>query len=145
VCSTEACKRRVLILYLHDGKLRCRTCHDLKYPSQREISPLGRAKRRTLKAAERIGINTRSGLPGESYPSKPHGMHHKTFIRLAEAYLEALEHWLDLSIAYNEECRVSNIATLEAMIAENDDLLAEEDSAQSDADPYAEEDEQQTL
>ena len=143
LCSNEDCERpRVLLLYYDNGRLLCRNCQDLQYPSQRGISQLGRAKIRTRKALQRLGVP--SGLERD-FQGKPHRMHHRRFLRLAENYIEARLEWKRLTELNEEQCRVRNIATLKAMIAEKDDLLPEEDGAQSKADPYAEEDQQEPL
>jgi hypothetical protein len=113
LCSNEDCERpRVLLLYYHNGRLLCRNCQDLAYPSQREISELGRAKRRTRKALQRLGVP--SGLERD-FQGKPHGMHHRTFLRLAEKYVEERLEWKRLTLAYNEACRVRNQHHLKAI------------------------------
>ncbi len=79
VCPGEGCARRVAILYgPGPGRLLCRRCRDLTYESQWE-DQIARAKRRVEKA--------RSRLPPSG--ARPKGMHHSTFLKLTQDYLDA--------------------------------------------------------
>lgn len=72
-----SCRRRCRILY--GGRVyRCRTCHGLKYESQYE-PPWVRAASRAGKIRERLGG---SGSFDECFPSKPKGMHWRTYDQL---------------------------------------------------------------
>lgn len=80
VCPGSGCRRRVALLYLGGRNLLlCRHHLDLAYPSQRE-SALFRTKRKAEKARPRLGPNKNP---------RPKGMHHSTFVRLANKYAEA--------------------------------------------------------
>lgn len=72
------CDQLVETIYLI-GNARCRTCHRLVYPSQRERE-LDRACRKVRKIRERIGVDL-CALDGPCY-GKPKGMHWKTFDRV---------------------------------------------------------------
>ena len=107
MCSSEPCPQpRRAILYLARGKPRllCRDCLDLQYPSKRETD-LGRAKRKTHQALQRLGVPS-----GElaDFQGKPKNMHHSTFVRLGHEYLQAREHWARLTKAYNDQCAIRN-------------------------------------
>ena len=81
VCPGEECGRRVAILYgPKSGQLLCRHCRNLTYESQRTWY-LGRAEWRTKMARSRLAPDG----------GRLKGMHHTTFVRLARAYLEALQ------------------------------------------------------
>ncbi|PLS87272.1 MAG: hypothetical protein CYG60_02820 [Actinobacteria bacterium] len=81
VCPGEGCARRVAILYGPSPRQPlCRRCRDLAYESQREDG-IARAKRRAEKA--------RSRLPPSG--TRPKGMHHATFQKLAQDYQSASE------------------------------------------------------
>ena len=73
------CGRRVAVLYdAGAGGFFCRYCNDLAYQTQRE-SWLGRM---ALKAQR---LRHRLGAPGgllEEFPTKPKGMHRRTYVRL---------------------------------------------------------------
>lgn len=70
------CARRVMKLYGWGGQFRCRNCHRLAYRTQRE-KPIDRVQTRANKIRKRLG-----GQPGvEMMPSKPKGMHWKTYHR----------------------------------------------------------------
>ncbi len=81
VCPGEGCARRVAILYgPGPGQLLCRYCRDLTYQSQRTWE-LGRAERRTEKAAARLAADG----------GRPKGMHHTTYLKLTRDYLDAVQ------------------------------------------------------
>lgn len=73
-----SCHRRVLKLYAR-GEFRCRQCHRVSYPSQRERES-DRAQRRANQIRKRLG-----GEPGwHNVPARPKGMHRQTYLRLAD-------------------------------------------------------------
>jgi hypothetical protein len=75
ICPASACGRRVAVLY--GGSLfACRVCHNIVYESQHE-APHYRALRRFHKVIEKLG-----GEPSDGIPSKPKGMHWRTYNRL---------------------------------------------------------------
>lgn len=77
------CGEHTLHLY-RLGHFACRECHDLSYPSQRERES-DRAQRRANKIRRRLG-----GEPGwHQVPSKPKGMHMRTYVKLVGEILEA--------------------------------------------------------
>jgi hypothetical protein len=96
VCPAEGCGRRVAILYF--GKIfSCRHCCRLVYPSQRQSS-----NERALRKAQaiRIKLGGSSGVVGpialaigvpkqEDFPTKPLGMHWRTYKRLRRQAEEA--------------------------------------------------------
>lgn len=83
-CPAKGCGARVAKLY--GGEIfACRKCHDLTYPSQKELC-YQRAFRRADKIRERLGWETGfDSLPGE----KPKGMHWTTFGRLTSELAHA--------------------------------------------------------
>ena len=78
LCPTRDCGRRVAILY-GGGIFACRYCHDLAYPSQREVG-YDRAARRANKIRQRLGWE--QGVLNRKGWRKPVGMHWTTFSRL---------------------------------------------------------------
>ena len=82
------CQRRCRILY-GGGRFYCRKCYRLKYQSQSEDSAQ-RAITRAQATRKRLG-----GFEGidDPFPTKPKGMHWKTYNRLAEADDEAGQRW----------------------------------------------------
>jgi len=77
------CTRRVLHLYGFSRYL-CRHCHGLCYPSQRE-SDGDRAQRRANRIRVELG-----GEPGwQNIPSRPKGMHRRTYDRLINKIIVA--------------------------------------------------------
>lgn len=93
-CPAKGCGARVAKLY--GGEVfACRKCHDLTYPSQKEVG-YQRAFRRADKIRERLGWETGfDSLTGE----KPKGMHWTTFDRLTS------------ELAYAERIAYAGIAT----------------------------------
>jgi hypothetical protein len=94
----KRCGRRVAILYGPGKYFLCRHCYDLRYESQREDKK-DRALRRAQKVRQRLGG---SANILESFPERPKGMHHDTYMRLFREHHEAeMEHlvgvreWLD--------------------------------------------------
>jgi hypothetical protein len=88
----------VAILYGPGKYFLCRHCYDLRYESQREDKK-DRALRRAQKVRQRLGG---SANILESFPERPKGMHHDTYMRLFREHHEAeMEHlvgvreWLD--------------------------------------------------
>ena len=104
ICPGDGCGRRVAVLYGRRLFL-CRRCHDLAYPSTRE-DPGERALRRARKIRERLGGSANLLEP---LPSKPKGMHWRTYARLAReeeaaerirqaefaAWMERTSAWID--------------------------------------------------
>ena len=77
------CTRRVLQLY-GLGRYLCRHCHGLCYPSQRECDS-DRAQRRANRIRVELG-----GEPGwQNIPSRPKGMHRRTYDRLINKIIVA--------------------------------------------------------
>lgn len=79
------CSRRVAILYVDAGMLRCRRCLGLRYASQREM-PRDRALRRARAARLRLGGTADVTAP---LPARPRGMRRATFARLCQRAIEA--------------------------------------------------------
>lgn len=75
-----ACDRRVALLYGPGTTFACRHCYDLAYESTRE-EVYERQLRKAQAIRRRLGG---SGNMLESFPSKPKGMHWKTYWRLYE-------------------------------------------------------------
>ena len=83
-----SCHSRCRIIY--GGALfRCRRCHHLKYDTQYE-PPFARAATRALKIRERLG--DKGGID-DPFPSKPKGMHWKTYERLQAREERMQEAW----------------------------------------------------
>jgi hypothetical protein len=78
ICPGCSARRRVL--HCHLARFRCRQCHDLAYPSTREDAQ-GRSIRREVKLQTWLGAS-RNGL--FRIPSKPRGMHWRTYARAVE-------------------------------------------------------------
>jgi hypothetical protein len=76
--SCPGCQRRCRILY-GGAYFRCRNCQGLRYESQYE-APVFRAVSQRHKLRERLGQLDSLEAP---FPSKPKGMHWKTYRRLA--------------------------------------------------------------
>jgi len=77
------CTRRVLHLY-GISRYLCRHCHGLCYPSQRECDS-DRAQRRANRIRVELG-----GEPGwQNIPSRPKGMHRRTYDRLINKIIVA--------------------------------------------------------
>ena len=77
ICPARGCGRRVALLY--SGSIfACRHCHQLAYPSQREVG-YDRATRKADRIRDRLGWEP--GILNWS-GGKPKGMHWKTFYRL---------------------------------------------------------------
>ena len=71
------CRNRRAVLYGADGRFRCSACHGLAYSSTRE-GPCERNRRRAAGLRRRLGYT-----PGAfSVPSKPPGMHRRTYERI---------------------------------------------------------------
>ncbi len=78
VCPGAGCGRRAAVLY--GGRFfRCRRCHDLADESPRR-SPGGRALGKAQRVRARLG-GTANML--EPFPSRPKGMHRRTYERVA--------------------------------------------------------------
>lgn len=78
LCPAKGCGRRVAILY-GGAIFACRHCHQLAYPSQREVD-YDRAARRADKIRRRLGW--KQGILNPKGWEKPKGMHWRTFERL---------------------------------------------------------------
>lgn len=72
------CYRRIATLYQGGKYFLCRHCLNLAYESQNE-SDADRIMRKAQNIRERLGG---SGSMAEPFPSKPKGMHWKTYLRL---------------------------------------------------------------
>jgi hypothetical protein len=92
------CGRRVAILYGYDELFECRQCCGLVYESQSE-SPTFRSLRRAHAIRERLG-----GDPDvfSFFPTKPLGMHWRTYERLRAQGLAADRRTLDFFAKYLE-------------------------------------------
>jgi hypothetical protein len=97
VCSAYSnghdCGRRAAILYCAGGLFACRRCYDLSYASQQQ-TPLHRRLERARAIRMRLGG---SADLQEPFPSKPKGMHRRTFQRLRARAEAALFGRQDLS------------------------------------------------
>ena len=83
LCPLPECGRRVTTLYVADGEVGCRHCHDLRYTSQCE-SVADRAMRRERRIRKKLGAGGDLTRP---IVTKPKGMHWTTYRRLrSEAY-----------------------------------------------------------
>lgn len=78
LCPAKGCGRRVAILY-GGAIFACRHCHQLAYPSQREVG-YDRAARRANKIREILGW--KQGIFNPKGWEKPKGMHWSTFEQL---------------------------------------------------------------
>jgi hypothetical protein len=85
-CPAGACGRRVAVLYRGADGLACRHCCGLAYRTQRE----GRTVRllgRVLTIRRRLGARSElEDLITRGFPSKPVGMHQKTYESLRRQY-----------------------------------------------------------
>ncbi len=72
------CRQRCLHLYIL-GRSLCRTCCGLTYPSQRQ-----RRADRTQRRADKIRLRLGGETGWYSVPSRPKGMHHRTYRRLVK-------------------------------------------------------------
>lgn len=79
------CGRRVAVLYAGGRYFLCRQCYDLRYESQR-ADRMTRLLSKAQKIRQRLG-GSASML--EPFPSKPKGMHWRTYERLRWRELEA--------------------------------------------------------
>jgi hypothetical protein len=82
------CHRQCRILY-GGPRFRCRLCHGLRYECQFE-SRAQRANRRARKIRRRLGG---SDCLMDEFPSKPTGMHWRTYQRLEALAADADEQW----------------------------------------------------
>jgi hypothetical protein len=73
-CPAESCGARVAILYIIEGKVACRRCHQLAYRSQTE-SEFDRVMRKVDKMRKLLGAG--------QLAQRPRGMHRRTFERLS--------------------------------------------------------------
>jgi hypothetical protein len=80
--ASNDCGRRVVKLYLIDGRFRCRHCHGLIHASPYE-KPWQRAYRKARKLRQYLGLN------GGVVPGKPKGMTVHDYERLLEAAQQA--------------------------------------------------------
>ena len=89
-CPGEGCGRRVAKLFLVGRYFLCRVCHRLIYQSTLEARE-GRARLRAQRIRRRLGGSGSLLVP---FPSKPKGMHWRTYARLQDeegrALLQAL-------------------------------------------------------
>ena len=88
-----SCRKTCRILY-GGAYFRCRSCYRLKYESQYEPA-WGQAASRALKIRQRLGC--REGID-DSFPSRPKGMHWRTYERLM-AQAERLQNAWAMEIA----------------------------------------------
>jgi hypothetical protein len=98
LCPARGCGRRAAVLY-GGAIFACRHCHQLAYESQRE-SVNDRALRRHQDIRMRLGG---SGSTLEPFPTKPEGMHWRTYHRLCgeaeETFRRSVPDWLLRQIA----------------------------------------------
>jgi hypothetical protein len=96
VVNGVSCSRRVAKLYLKGRYFLCRHCHDLTYSSQQKAHRHA-ALRRCQRIRQKLG-----GTPNmtEPFPSKPKGMHLKTYLRLRGKYEKAHEEFSRETVAY---------------------------------------------
>jgi hypothetical protein len=85
LCPGVGCGQKVAVLYGPGKYFLCRHCYDLRYESQRK-DKAGRALRRAQKIRQRLGG---SANMMESFPDKPKGMHHDTYMKLFWEHDEA--------------------------------------------------------
>jgi hypothetical protein len=85
VVNGVACGRRVAVLYGPGKYFLCSHCYDLCYESQREDKK-DRALKRARKIRRHLG---ESANMLESFPARPKGMHHDTYMRLFWEHHEA--------------------------------------------------------
>lgn len=100
VCPT--CLTARSALFFHRDCFRCRVCHRLSYPSQRERR-LNRLRRKLEKLAKQLGSCYKR--EEVSVPPKPLWMRRKTYHSLATAYDQLLQQ-------YAEETRIFLAAIL---------------------------------
>ncbi len=81
------CYKRQAVLYSPNGLFRCRKCHDLPYGSQME-SDSDRASRKANKLRKQLGGEQGCLNP---IPSRPKGMHRKTYQRIVNEIRNAEE------------------------------------------------------
>jgi hypothetical protein len=82
-CPGEGCNRCVEVLYLANGRFRCRRCHNLAYESQYEAAHR-RARRRATKMRARLRYG--AWEPYAWAPvARPKGMWRRKFWRLQDA------------------------------------------------------------
>jgi hypothetical protein len=96
VVEGVSCGRRVAKLYLKGRYFLCRYCHDLAYSSQQEAQRHA-ALRRCQRIRQKLGGTANMTEP---FPSKPKGMHWKTYLRLRGNYEKAHEEYSREMVAY---------------------------------------------
>lgn len=90
-CPARTCSRRVGVLYVKEGRLRCRTCQKLAYPSQLRME-LQRLKDRARHVRSKLGRC--SGFL-QNFPRRPKGMYMRSYntlcMEIAEAEMRSVE------------------------------------------------------
>jgi hypothetical protein len=88
VCPT--CFMPRAALFFHQNQFRCRVCHRLPYPSQRERTP-DRLRRKLEKLAKRLGSCYQWGE--SAVPQRPQWMRLRTYCALANKYRHLLREY----------------------------------------------------
>jgi hypothetical protein len=96
VVNGVSCSRRMAKLYLKGRYFLCRACHDLAYSSQQE-GHRHAALRRCQRIRQKLGGTVNMTKP---FPSKPKGMHLRTYLRLRGKYEKAHEEFSRETVAY---------------------------------------------
>lgn len=87
VCSKLGCGKRVAVLHAAIKGFRCRHCSHLAYQSQLE-QPYDRLLRQVRRARHHVGGDNNILAP---FPTKPKGMHWRTYDALAQQEMALLE------------------------------------------------------
>ncbi len=85
-----SCSRRCGVLYSLRSRIICRKCGGLSYESQNEPRHF-RALRKAQKIRVRLGGSANMTEP---FPSRPHYMHQRTYLRLRDRYEAAMEQYV---------------------------------------------------
>ncbi len=85
-----SCSRRCGVLYFIRSRILCRKCGGLSYECQSEPRHY-RALRKAQKIRVRLGGSANMTEP---FPSRPHYMHQRTYLRLRDRYEAAVERYV---------------------------------------------------
>ncbi len=94
-----SCSRRCAVLYSLGSGIICRKCGGLSYESQNEPGHF-RALRKAQKIRVRLGGSANMTEP---FPSRPHYMHQRTYLRLRDRYEAAMEQYVGPMAAWLEK------------------------------------------